>query len=195
MDSKDLQEIFRFIEKFKNEGRTSPQYQRIHTKLKEARTVTIEDSPELQMNICSLIASLRSVNELDLAMKTFSELPTTQGAIEFLLSFVTELGNKNPTTQDFYGTIHKPLDKPIRQPVAVIGLNNLHEIRSHLRAFKKELRNLIKQRTNISVMAKDIGIPQSSLSRILNSDNLPRRSTIIKIFEALRIKEIEIFSA
>jgi DNA-binding phage protein len=62
-------------------------------------------------------------------------------------------------------------------------------------AEKAKLRKLIDQHGGVSAVAKLTGIPQPSLSRMLNSGSIPRRSTLYRIANALDLPETEIAMA
>jgi DNA-binding phage protein len=57
---------------------------------------------------------------------------------------------------------------------------------------KARLRDLIDQHGGVSAVAKKSGIPQPSLSRMLSSASIPRRSTLYKIANALDLSEADI---
>lgn len=55
----------------------------------------------------------------------------------------------------------------------------------HARAHKQRLCDLIDKHGGVSDVARKTGIPQPSLSRMLNSGSMPRKSTLYKIANAL----------
>ncbi len=57
---------------------------------------------------------------------------------------------------------------------------------------KQRLRDLIDRHGGVSAVARKAGIPQPSLSRMLNDGSRPRRATLYKIAEALDVDESEI---
>jgi len=59
-------------------------------------------------------------------------------------------------------------------------------------AHKKKLRELIDRHGGVSEVARRAGIPQPSLSRLLNDASRPRRATLYKIARALDVEESEI---
>lgn len=61
-----------------------------------------------------------------------------------------------------------------------------------IRAFKDRLRVLIDQHGGVSAVARKAGIPQPSLSRMLASGSMPRRSTLFKIANAIGVAEREV---
>jgi DNA-binding phage protein len=58
--------------------------------------------------------------------------------------------------------------------------------------YKKHLPDLIDRNGGVSAVAERSGIPQPSLSRMLNSASMPRRSTLYKIANAIDAPESEI---
>lgn len=61
-----------------------------------------------------------------------------------------------------------------------------------VREHKKRLRELIDRHGGVSAVAAKAGIPQPSLSRMLNSGSMPRRTTLYKIASALDVEEAEV---
>lgn len=72
------------------------------------------------------------------------------------------------------------------------SFENLDQIVSDVRKFKKRLKDLVDQHGGVSHVAKKLEMPQSSLSRLLNSGAMPRRSTLYKIARALDLNEKDI---
>ncbi|HEY4832242.1 MAG TPA: helix-turn-helix transcriptional regulator [Waddliaceae bacterium] len=75
-----------------------------------------------------------------------------------------------------------------------LHFDNLDEIAKDVMAFKKNLKAEIERWGGVSKLAKETGIPQASLSRLLNSPSLPRRSTLEKIAKAMDLKESYLLS-
>ncbi len=75
-----------------------------------------------------------------------------------------------------------------------LHFDNLEEIAKDVMEFKKHLKIEIERLGGISQLSKETGIPQSSLSRLLNSPSLPRRSTLAKIAKAMNLKESPLLS-
>lgn len=70
-----------------------------------------------------------------------------------------------------------------------LRFDDLDEIRNDIATFKGTLRIEIDKQGGISELARKTGIPQSSLSRLLSSNSMPRRSTLFKIAKALNLSE------
>jgi DNA-binding phage protein len=58
--------------------------------------------------------------------------------------------------------------------------------------FKVKLKDIIDRHGGVVAVSKKIGMPQPSLSRMLNSGTMPRRSTLYKIAKALDLSETDI---
>jgi DNA-binding phage protein len=80
--------------------------------------------------------------------------------------------------------------KPVQKPY--IEFDALEGIAKDVVAYKKGLRDLIDRHGGISAVAKKSGIPQPSLSRMLGSASMPRRSTLYRIANAMGVSEAEI---
>ncbi len=79
---------------------------------------------------------------------------------------------------------------PVRRPK--ISFDELEDIASQIMKFKKELREKVDRWGGVSKLADATGIPQPSLSRFFNSAAMPRRITLYKIANAMKLPEKEI---
>jgi DNA-binding phage protein len=73
-----------------------------------------------------------------------------------------------------------------------ISFDELDKVAAQVMEFKKKLRDLIDRHGGVSAVARKSGIPQPSLSRMLNSATMPRRTTLYRIANALDVSEAEI---
>jgi DNA-binding phage protein len=73
-----------------------------------------------------------------------------------------------------------------------IKLNDLEQVKQHIREFKDELLKIVNEKGGISWLAKLTHIPQPSLSRFFNSNSMPRRQTLLTIADALKLDAIKI---
>ena len=80
--------------------------------------------------------------------------------------------------------------EPVHKPY--IKYNRLDDVANRMMTEKAKLRRIIDQHGGISAVAKKAGIPQPSLSRMLSSPSIPRRSTLYKIANALQLSEEDI---
>lgn len=87
---------------------------------------------------------------------------------------------------DYEDAPRAPTEKPY------LPYERLEEVATRVVAEKARLRALIDRHGGVSAVAARAGIPQPSLSRMLNSASIPRRSTLYKIANALQLAETEI---
>jgi len=87
---------------------------------------------------------------------------------------------------DYRDAPKQPLEKPY------IQFDQLDDVTQRIIKEKLTLRQLIEQHGGVSAVAQKAGIPQPSLSRMLNSASMPRRSTLYKIANALDLPETTI---
>lgn len=87
---------------------------------------------------------------------------------------------------DYRDAPKQPLQKPY------IRFDQLDDVTQRILKEKTALRQLIDQHGGVTAVAQKAGIPQPSLSRLLNSASMPRRSTLYKIANALDLPETAI---
>ncbi len=75
-----------------------------------------------------------------------------------------------------------------------IPFDDLDNVISSVHAHKKRIRDIVDRHGGVSVVARKMGVPQPSLSRMLNTASMPRRSTLYKLANALDLPETEIVS-
>lgn len=73
-----------------------------------------------------------------------------------------------------------------------IPFDDVSEIADDVMAFKDRLRQIVDDQGGVTKLANETGIPQPSLSRFFNTASMPRRSTLLKIADALDLSEKEI---
>lgn len=76
---------------------------------------------------------------------------------------------------------------PVQKPK--IPFEDLEGVTESIAEFKKKLRDLIDQNGGVTEVARRSGIPQPSLSRMLSSVSMPRRTTLYRIANALNLPE------
>lgn len=87
--------------------------------------------------------------------------------------------------QDMIDDCQYVSEKPIE-----INLNDIDSISKNLRAFKDKLSIIVNEKGGIKILSEKTGIPQPSISRLLNSYSIPQRVTLLKIKNALGIDTI-----
>jgi DNA-binding phage protein len=77
---------------------------------------------------------------------------------------------------------------------AYIKFNDIEKIANDIRRFKDNLLMVVQEKGGIKELSRLSGIPQSSLSRFFNSNSMPRRSTLLRIQNALKLSAVQIAS-
>jgi DNA-binding phage protein len=75
-----------------------------------------------------------------------------------------------------------------------VSFADLDGVSKDIRKFKDHLKDLIDRNGGVVAVANKIGMPQPSLSRLLNSGAMPRRTTLYKIAKALDLNEKDVAS-
>jgi DNA-binding phage protein len=73
-----------------------------------------------------------------------------------------------------------------------VSFDDLDDMLVQIKTHKQRLRDLIDRHGGVSEVARRSGIPQPSLSRMLNSGSMPRRATLYKIANALGLPEKDV---
>lgn len=97
-------------------------------------------------------------------------------------SIVADLHEHLEDQAEVVGVVEKPK----------IPFDELDRVATEVMAFKKKLRDLIDRNGGVAAVARKSGVPQPSLSRILSSASMPRRTTLYRIARALDLPESEI---
>lgn len=119
-----------------------------------------------------------------------------QGIYDLFELWSQSAGNQNERDQiiaDIQDLVDEHRDAP-KEPEKkpYIGFDQLDNVAKRILAEKATLRKLIDKHGGVSVVAEKTGIPQPSLSRMLNTPSIPRRKTLNKIAIALDEPETEI---
>jgi DNA-binding phage protein len=92
--------------------------------------------------------------------------------------------------QDLLDDYRDAPSEPVRKPY--IRFDQLDDVAKRVMVEKAGLRKLIDKHGGVSAVAQRSGIPQPSLSRMLNSPSIPRRSTLYRIANALDLPESDV---
>lgn len=180
METKDMGVISSFLLAFKKDGPS-----KALENIRLGDEGSIEERPDAQLDICAAVLSLYKNDSSDLAMRSFLAIRTIDGAAEFAFTFLEYLSaisldsETKMRTQQFK-----------RDGVLNLGPRDLKLISDNLHAFKKELSKKIENHGGVTALAKKLKMSQPSLSKMLNSEAIPRITTLEKIYEELGISEI-----
>ena len=154
-------------------------------------------TPDQVITLASIVVEMKVAGiDPGFIVKAF-ELARVDGGIYDLMA-MWAAGKSHPSEQgEILADLQDSLDdyqdapsEPLRKPY--IKFEQLADVASQVVAFKKWLRDLIDRKGGVSFVAQQSGIPQPSLSRLLNSASIPRRSTLYKIANALNLPEPEV---
>ncbi len=159
--------------------------------------IPFQTTPEQVMNLASIVLEMKAAGvEPTFIVRAFELARADQGVYDLMEMWVAANGDAKErdeiladlqdSVDDYQDAPTEPLKKPY------IKFDKLGDVTSQVVAFKKRLRDLIDRNGGVSSVAQKSGIPQPSLSRMLNSASMPRRSTLYKIANALDLEESEV---
>lgn len=160
-------------------------------------TIPFKTSPEQVMRLASIMMEMEKAQLDRRFIVAASELARTdQGVFDLMALWLENASNAEEQAeiiadiQDSIDDYHDAPKEPLRKPY--IKYDKLGDVANQVLANKARLRDLIDKHGGVSAVARKTGIPQPSLSRMLNSPSIPRRSTLYKIAEALDLSETDI---
>lgn len=182
MDQKDIALINDFIDGLCAGKHSSGAF----TNVADSSELEILKKKDLMWKICTTLIVFRDAGMLKLLSDTLGLITSVGGGQKFSHLFIAELFSTN------IGLSHVPRSADLKFEKKLIRPFDTDDIRDNLTKFKIELQKIIDSNGGITLLAKKTGLSQPSLSRMMNSGAMPRRQTLIKIFEALNIKSLEI---
>ena len=152
-------------------------------------------SPEEVTQVKAVAAEMvRSGLDFDWVVAVAKVAKLDQGAFALMkLWHESDSKTKSEIIADLQDTLDDYVDappEPTERPK--IPFEDLDPVTRQILAEKKKLRALIERHGGVSAVARRCGIPQPSLSRMLNSASMPRRSTLYRIAVSVGIPEAEI---
>lgn len=152
---------------------------------------------EQVLNLASIMVEMKNAGlDHDFIVKGSELARTDQGIYDLMALWMGAAGDPaerdeivadiQESVDDYADAPQAPLHKPY------IKYDRLDDVAQRVIAEKGRLRQIIDRHGGVSAVAQKSGIPQPSLSRMLNSPSIPRRSTLYKIANALDLSEEEI---
>lgn len=181
MDTKDMEFLGEFLKRYKD-GQVKPPI--VGNLPGEG---DIADRLDVQLNICHSLLMLHAQSGgRHHTMQFVGHLIGVHGALGFALAFAEEL------TRAALGM--SKIQNEIDQNKADLDIRprDMYLVGSNLKAFKEALVEQLEAHGGLTKVAKLAGMSQPSLSRMLNSDAVPRESTIRRLFEVMAIDSIKI---
>jgi len=159
--------------------------------------IPFKTTPEQVMKLASIMVEMEASGlERDFIVAASDIARTDQGVydlMELWLDSSVDSGERDEIVADLQESIDdykEAPSAPAERPY--INYENLGDVVEQIRAKKAKLREIIDRHGGVSAVAKKTGIPQPSLSRMLNSASIPRKSTLYRIANALKLPETEI---
>jgi hypothetical protein len=160
-------------------------------------TIPFKTSPEQVMRLASIMVEMERAQLDRQFIVAASELARSDEGVFDLMALWHENASNAEEQAEIIADIQESIDdykdapsEPLRKPY--IRYDKLGDVAGQVLARKARLRDLIDRHGGVSAVARKTGIPQPSLSRMLNSPSIPRRSTLYKIAEALDLSETDI---
>jgi DNA-binding phage protein len=159
--------------------------------------IPFKTTPEQVMKLASIMVEMNRVGLDSNFIVAASELARAdQGVFDLMALWLDTAGNAaergeivadiQESIDDYQDAPSAPLKKPY------INFDKLDDVAQQVMAKKAKLREIIDRNGGVSAVAQKTGIPQPSLSRMLSSPSIPRRSTLYRIANALNLPETEI---
>ncbi len=149
------------------------------------------------IHIATVVVEMKKADLEPAFIVAASELARTDQGVYDLMALWLDAKGDDPERAEIVADLQEAIDdyqdapsSPIKKPY--INYEQLDEVGDRVIEEKARLRDLIDRHGGVSAVARKSGIPQPSLSRMLNSASIPRKSTLYKIANALDIPESEI---
>lgn len=158
--------------------------------------IPFQTTPEEFLKLAPIVVEMKEAGlEPQFIVEAWELAKTDQGVYDLMVMWVTatDAGERDETIADIQDTIDDYRDAPAQpEKRPDIRFTQFGDVTRQVQADKARLRLLIDRHGGVSEVARRTGIPQPSLSRMLNSASVPRRSTLFKIANALGLPESEI---
>lgn len=160
-------------------------------------TIPFKTTPDQVLNLASIMVEMKKAGlDHDFIVQASELARVDQGVYDLMALWLAAPGDpaeREEILADIQESLDDYADAP-QQPVLkpYIKYDRLEDVTQRVMAEKVKLRQLIDRHGGVSAVAHKSGIPQPSLSRMLNSPSIPRRSTLYKIANALNLSEEDI---
>jgi DNA-binding phage protein len=152
-------------------------------------------TPEQRLKLAQIVVEMQKAKLDPAFIDSASELARLDQGVFDLVELWQEAkaADKMEILADIQDSLDDYADAPLApQEKPYIAYDQLSDVAVRVIAEKAKLRTIIDQHGGVSAVAHKTGIPQPSLSRMLNSASIPRRTTLYKIAKALRLSETDI---
>ena len=157
-------------------------------------SIMFKTTDEEVLNLASIMVAMKDAGlDHGFIVKATDLARTDQGTYDLMALWLNAAGDaseRDEIVADIQDSLDDCADAP--QEPTQIKYDRLEDVAQRVMAEKAKLRQLIDRHGGVSAVAAKCGIPQPSLSRMLNSASIPRRSTLYKIANALGLWEEDV---
>jgi len=159
-------------------------------------SIPYRTTPEQVLKLARIVVEMQNAGLANEFIAGCHELARVDQGVFELMELWSEAGpgeERDDTEADLQDLIDEAEDLPARpQTKPYVKFGELDDVARQVMAHKQRLRDLIDRHGGVTAVARRIGMPQPSLSRLLNSASMPRRSTLFRIATGLDVPEAEI---
>jgi DNA-binding phage protein len=159
-------------------------------------TLKFPTTPTQKLRLARIVVAMQDAKLEGQFVAAANELASSdQGAFELMeLWFeATEQSDRDEAIADIQELLDEAEELPLHPAERPkLPHDQLESIALQVLAHKKKLRDLIDRHGGVSEVARRAGIPQPSLSRMLNSAAMPRRTTLYKLATAMGASDAEV---
>lgn len=159
--------------------------------------IPFKTTAEEVISLATIVVEMEAAGiDREFIVRSFELAQHDQGVFDLMALWqesAASPGDREDIVADLQDSLDDYEDAPkAPQKKPYITYDGLGDVAIQVTAAKKRLRDLIDRHGGVSAVALKSGIPQPSLSRMLNSASIPRRATLYKIANALGVSETEI---
>jgi len=159
--------------------------------------IPFRTTPDQVLKLATIVLEMEKAGVDRSFIYDADELARKDQGVFDLMALWVDAGSDQAERDEIIADIQESIDDyadappvPLKKPY--IRYDQLEDVAQRVMAEKAKLRQIVDKHGGVSAVAQKSGIPQPSLSRMLNSPSVPRRSTLYKIAEALDLSETEI---
>lgn len=160
-------------------------------------TIPFKTTPEQVLRLAAIVVEMERSGLATSFIYDAQELARTDQGVFDLMALWMDASDDVAERDEIVADLQESIDDyaeapkhPTRKPY--IAYDNLDDVVQKVLTDKQRLRDLVDRNGGVSEVARRSGIPQPSLSRMLNSASMPRRSSLYRIANALDLSEAEI---
>jgi DNA-binding phage protein len=159
--------------------------------------IPFKTTPEQTMRLAAIMVDMKAAGLQESFIVAAHEIARTDQGVFDLMALWQDAVADASERDEIVADIQESIDDYQEAPAApeqrpYIRFDDLGNVTQSVQQYKAKLRQIIDRHGGVSAVAAKAGIPQPSLSRMLSSASMPRRSTLYRIANALDLPETEI---